>query len=491
MASKKTLNAKNLEALGAAKLAALLIEISTGDATAKRRLRLELVAAQGPDEVAGEVRKRLLTIGQSCSFVDWRNIRSFAQDLGAQRRAIVEQVAPHDGSAALELMWRFMGLADSIYERCDDGSGTVSDVFENACHGLGEIAMMAKPDPASLAEQVLASIQDNDYGQYDGLIEIMAPALGPSGLDYLKAQLEAPANSRSSAERDTIGRDGKIPVNADDIDESWRARTISMALQAIADVQGDVDGFIAHYDNTTRKLPNIAAAIARRLLDADRAEEALAAVEATEEQRAGQITFEWEQTRLDVLEALGRIEEAQAFRWVCFERSLSIEHLRAYLKRLPDFEDIDAEKRAFDHAAAHSNLLEALAFFIDWADLRSSTAVDRAAALVVQRKQELDGDHYEILTPASAAVAARHPLAATLMLRAMIDFSLQRGRSSRYRHAARHLAECERLAVSIEDFGVFEAHDVYVARLKQEHGRKSSFWSEVAIQPQGSIGRGV
>lgn len=58
MASKKIPNAKNLEALGAEKLAELLIEISTGNAAAKQRIRLELAGAQSPDEVAREVRKR-------------------------------------------------------------------------------------------------------------------------------------------------------------------------------------------------------------------------------------------------------------------------------------------------------------------------------------------------------------------------------------------------------------------------------------------------
>ena len=46
MASKKTLNAKNLEALGARRLAELLIEISTGNTLAKRRLRLELAGEE-------------------------------------------------------------------------------------------------------------------------------------------------------------------------------------------------------------------------------------------------------------------------------------------------------------------------------------------------------------------------------------------------------------------------------------------------------------
>ena len=53
MASKKTLNAKNLKALGARRLAELLIEISTGNTLAKRRLRLELAGEESPAAVAG------------------------------------------------------------------------------------------------------------------------------------------------------------------------------------------------------------------------------------------------------------------------------------------------------------------------------------------------------------------------------------------------------------------------------------------------------
>ena len=45
--------------------------------------------------------------------------------------------------------------------------------------------------------------------------------------------------------------------------------------------------------------------------------------------------------------------EAQADRWSCFERSLSILHLRAYLKRLPDFDDVEAEGRALDYAQGY------------------------------------------------------------------------------------------------------------------------------------------
>ncbi len=149
----------------------------------------------------------------------------------------------------------------------------------------------------------------------------------------------------------------------------------------------------------------------------------------------------------------------------------SATHLRAYLKKLPDFDDVEAEEKALDYAQGSRNLIQALFFLVSWPDL------SRAAALMIKRASELDGDQYEILTPAAGALAAKYPLAAVLVLRAMINFSLTKNRSSRYKHAARHLVECESLSSALADFGGYERHDAYVARLRLEHGRKNSFWS--------------
>ncbi len=174
------------------------------------------------------------------------------------------------------------------------------------------------------------------------------------------------------------------------------------------------------------------------------------------------------------MEALGRMEGAQAFRWQCFERTLNSAHLRAFLKRLPDFEDVGAEERAMATALRFSDAHQALAFLVSW------PALEKAAALVLARAKELNGDHYEVLSPAADALAAKYPLAATLILRAMIDFSLKHNRVKRYRHAARHLAECASLAKAVGDFRNFEPHERYAARLKSEHGRKTSFWTLVS-----------
>jgi hypothetical protein len=479
MAAKTTLNAKNLEALGRERLAELLIEISAGNAGAKRRLRLELAGAQSPGELAKELRKRLTNITRSRWFVDWQGVRALVDDLDNQRRAIVERVAKADPHEALDLLWRFMALAPSIFERCDDDTGRVIGVFHEACSDIGDVALKAKPNPTTLADQTFEALIANDFGQSDELIGVLASALGRAGLEHLKQRMvdlsNRPVKELTEKDRVEIGWSSAGPIYADEMAERSRVSTVRLALMDIADALGDVDAFIEQYEEKTRTVPKIAAEIARRLLSAGRTEEAWQTIEKTERRRRSSSwdwpDFEWEDARIDVLEALGRADDAQSARWECFERSLSSTHLRAYLKRLADFDDVEAERKALDYAQRSPNLLQALSFLVSWPSL------DRAANLVLQRSGELDGDHYEVLTPAPDALAAKHPLAATMVLRAMINFSLTNNRSTRYKHAARHLMDCAGLSSAIEDFGGFEPHDVYEARLRREHGRKSSFWS--------------
>jgi hypothetical protein len=476
MASRKTLNAKNLEALGSERLAELLIEISRGNTAAQRRLRLELAGAASPADMAQEIRKRLTAIARSRSFVDWHRRKALVTDLETQRQAI-SQVAKVDAAEALDLLWRFMALANSIFNRCDDSSGSVIAVFQAACRDLGEIAIAATAAPTVLAEQAYRALTENEYSQYDSLVEVMAPALGATGLDHLKQLVlklsQEPRRKPRDEDRTVVGWGMGGPLYADDLAERHRSSVVRMALEAIADAQGDVDAFIAQQSEKARAVPSVAVEIAQRLLGAGRADEAWTAINAIDQDRPGWIPVEWEQTRLAVLEALGRADEAQAFRWSCFERSLNPEHLRTYLKRLPDFEDLEAEERAIAYALSHSSVHHALGFLVSW------PALDQAAHLVLTRADELNGDFYEILAPAAAALEAKHPLAATVLRRALIDFALERNRTKRYQHAARHLEECENLADRIEDFGRFEVHDAYLKRLKAHHGRKSSFWSFV------------
>lgn len=478
MASKKTLNRDNLEALGARRLAEILLELGAGDVGIKRRLRLELSAEAGAEAVAADIGKRLAALRQARSFVDWPKRRAFVKDLDLQRQLILEKVAEARPDLALELLWRFLRLAEPVLNRVDDSRGDVGDVFRRACHDLGTIALKAAPDPVQLADRVLEAITANKYGEYDQLVEVVLPALGATGVARLKERSMAALAARPMAKG---GYDAT-------------AGALRRALQDIADHEGDIDAFIRH--ETGRRSPPRAAAIATRLLAAGRAEEALTFLKkgapaepsardleerwafSLEEVGAG----DWDRAWVAALLAAGRHEEAQRFRWRRFETCLEADHLRAYLKALPDFEDVVAERKALDHALAFPHFGMALVFLVEWKALREATR------LVLERRGEIDGNLYFVLDPAAKALEGKHPLAAVLLRRAMIEDTLEGAKATRYGHAARHLLERRALEAGIGDHGEFETHEAFLARLRARHGRKAGFWSRVA-ELSGAPGR--
>src|SRR5215207_2959693 len=191
MASKKSVNAENLAALGAQRLAAILMDLAEHDADTKRRLRLDLAGQAGGEIIAAEISKRLTSLKSARSFVDWHKRRDFVKDLDLQRTMIVDRLAPTHPDLALDLMWRFLDLVEPVLNRVDDSNGTVGDVFRAACDDLGAIASSAKSDPARLAERVFAAVTRNDYGVLDTLVTAICPALGEAGVVQLKARLTA------------------------------------------------------------------------------------------------------------------------------------------------------------------------------------------------------------------------------------------------------------------------------------------------------------
>src|SRR3954470_3564413 len=270
MASRKTVTLDNLTALGAERLAAILTDLAESDAEVKRRLRLELAAQSGGDTIAAEIGKHITALRSARSFIDWQKRRDFVKDLDLQRAMIVDRVAQSRPDLALDLMWRFMDLAEPVLNRVDDSNGSVGDVFRAACEDLGAIAVKAKPDPVSLADRVFAAVLANDYGVFDGLVRIMLPALGDAGAAHLKDRL-----TRALADR---------PKKAGERD--YQALVLRSALQALADGQGDVDAYIALVPPEERRMPHQGTEIGRRLLAAGRATEALAMLEQARPRRS-------------------------------------------------------------------------------------------------------------------------------------------------------------------------------------------------------------
>ena len=441
MARKRTLNAGNLEALGAAALAALLMEVSTGNAVIQRRLRLALAAAEGAEGAAQEVRKRLSAIERATTYVDATKRKALIADLESQHQAIIGPIAAADPAQAFHLLVRFLELADGVLERSSDSSGTVSAVFDRALADLGPLATAAVLRPDALVEQVIDLIAGNGYGQFDALIPAVASALGDAGLTLLQEWFEE--------------HDGPDAPRA---------------LRQIAEARGDVEGYMAQFRPQQLLQPSTATAVAWHLLKAGRAEQALAVLDGATANMRSWLVLDWGEARIAALETLGRQEEVQQQRWDLFCRCLSIPHLRTYLQCLDDFADVEAEDRALQVVEQHPHPLLALAFLVQW------PALPRAARFVIDHREGWDGDAYEVLAPAAERLSAGYPLAAIILLRAMVMVALETGRSKRYRHGAEHLQTCERLAADVDDWQGVENQASFMGRLRETFGRSWSFW---------------
>ena len=263
MAAKTTLNAKNLEALGAERLSELLIEISTGSAAHKRRLRLELAGAQSTAEVAREVRKRLSSIDRSKTVIDWRKIKALKSDLETQRTMISGTIAAGDADEAMDLLWRFLELAGSIFARCDDSNGVIIGSFHAACVDLGAIAPGVS-HRKRLAEEVFAAIKRNEYGECDPLIPALAPALGQgrAGAAEKPAGRMAAEDIEVPTERVRVGWGMMAPFTPTRSRTATGTPPFASRCEQIADAEGDVDGFVRQQSETSQTVPAIAAEIA-------------------------------------------------------------------------------------------------------------------------------------------------------------------------------------------------------------------------------------
>lgn len=374
------LSAAGLERLGAARLA-------------ERRLRLELAAQAGPDVLALEIDKRLTALAAARTRVSWRKRGELIEDLTAHRRMIVERLAPETPGEALAVLIRWFDLFPGLSVRVKDAKGELSAAFEAAAPDLFTLAETAGDEALRDLVDALRR-RPQDYARW---ISSAGEALGPLTARRLLDGLDV------STRKTPAGRN---------------------LLRRLADRAGDLDLWLSLVTPEQAGSPDVAADIARRLLEVGRTAEARAALEAAlspsplnrrwtygrdPTDGAPRLTPAWEAASIEVMDAEGHRREAQDLRWRLFERDLAAPVLRDYLSRLADFDDVEALDRAFVHASTHPDFEAAMRLLMEWPAHRE------AAALVLARPREAR----QVLRPASAdwasRLAQRYPEAAEIL----------------------------------------------------------------------------
>lgn len=463
MARKVDLSLDRLVALGAEKLAALILGETEVNAAFAKRAKAALTGAQGVDAVAALIDRRLAALERARGMVDWRKERAFAADLGAIVDTITGELGRNSPAQAAQRLLRFIDTHVSVFERIDDSNGRIQDVYWRAAGIIPEIVQRLSFDERDwLPDRLLASLTKDTHGLARNISIAAAPllpALVLGAWDEALRQIEAPDNA------------------------------VLDVRQAIADARGDVEGYLALELRKPAWRQNPLEA-AERLRAAGRLDEALTWVR---RERKGGLAFA---TREDIAD--GRIQKfhdlekirlearildekqdrkaAQALRWAAFETSLNADLLREYLRRLEDFIEHEEQERAFAVVTASPHSYSALGFFIEWPRL------DLAAKLVLDKRKIWDGRQYDALPDAAAALEHDFPEAATVLYRALLDSILDRAKSQAYGHGTRYLARLAALGAYVRDGGVVETHEVYLARIKQKHGRKAGFWNQASAR---------
>jgi hypothetical protein len=414
VASLKRVNAENLANLGAERLAEILVQAAASRPDLKRRLRMELAAEQGADHLVLEIDRRLASLDASRGKVSWRKRASFVGDLDILRSLVAERLAALDPVLALDRMWLFMDLARRLGVRVRDRDGALAQIFVRGAGDIGELS--ARCDATQVASSLVDALARDPNSWGDWLPRLTATAPRPV-LEAALALLRA--------------REGAV--------SGWGELT-----RALADAVGDPAAYRATFSPNALRDPSAAAEVAQRLLaagDVAGAGELLSAAQAAAPKlallggRGKEIApdFGWESAWIDYLDRSGQVEAAQATRWASFERTLSAERVKAFTQRLADFEDVEAESRAFAYAATYADVDMALAFLMDW------PALPEAAGLIATRGEEIKVGA-EMAELWARRLQARQPAAAHTLLRKAAAAAFRR----------RDFATCDRLTAEAD-----------------------------------------
>jgi hypothetical protein len=480
MARQPALNEEALVKLGSEKLARLVIGEAKRNAAFRKLVAAALAATKGPAAVGAIIDKRLAGLDRAKAFVDWEKAKAFTAGIAATLATITGELASADPDAAVDRLVRFLSTADRVFERIDDSSGRLQNVYHEAAAALPDlVGRLEQADKASIPDRLFALTVSDDYGFFSTIMPELVAHLPAHAVDHWDERLV-------EAER-SLG-----PIK--DWDRNWKKRAkadrIICLRQAIADCRQDVEAFIALEKSRPDGHHNTMA-IAERLCDAGRHSEALEWVRKRGRPGLKVMTYDnladgssprdvpdLARTRLEIriLEAMGDRTTAQDVRWKTFETTLDIGMLRDHIARLPDFAEFDVLDKAFARAIDFEQKYRALEFFLNWPRL------DLAAKVVVDRRAEWEGRHYETLLAAAETLEADHPVAATILYRTLLDDILNRARSPAYGHAARYLEKLDALAAHGDAASSIDAHHAYRAALSQKHWRKSGFWSLVKVR---------
>ncbi len=435
-------------------LSGALLELADSGNDAAVNLVERLIAS--PAENVKRVKARMAALKRAKTFVDWRGGNGFARELEDLLADLKAGVG--DPRLGCELVAAFYETDLAVLERCDDSGGEVGMVYDFTAKELFVHYARQCPDKEWLAELVLKLNEHDGYGVRDGLLACAGEYLPEANVRAMIALFQERAAT----------------------DDQKNGHWLSLATPLARKIKDAplfeklMLAYSAMRDRPSGAIPNVhlCTEIARVYAECGDAPAALSWLECIP---ADETFYQGERDRLllTIYGMLGDKAKQAEVAWRIFEGHRSAQTLGTLL------EQIGAEQREAVIAAAADKILQNKRLKLDDAGfLFAVERLDDAERYLLGHVEQLNGEDYHTLPQfARELEAAKRPLAASMIYRALINSILWRAQSKAYQYGARYWRRLEELAAIISDWRGFTPHAEYAGTVREAHSRKASFWA--------------
>jgi hypothetical protein len=213
---------EDLEKFPREKLLGIVLDAAYRDPQLHERLVLALAGQHGAANLVQGIRKSIKAFADSNEFFSYKSVALLERQLEDLYSAIVDDLAPSDPKAAIGVLWELLSVCTCAFERTDDEAVGISETFEKSLEKLAELCAADRDtDRCRLAEKILESRLEDDYGVFQKAISVFAPVLQEEGLAHMESRL-----------RERLAEKSRTPRDKDTTD--WEGRTCEQVLSEIA-----------------------------------------------------------------------------------------------------------------------------------------------------------------------------------------------------------------------------------------------------------------
>jgi hypothetical protein len=404
-----------------------------------------------PEENVKRFKRRLAGLKRGRKFVDWREVPNFARKLGGILADLREgATTPETG---VQLVAAFYECDRSVFERCDDSSGIIGDLFRYDASVLFVRYAAACADKDWLNDRLLKLYANDGYGVRHSLLEVASKFLPERTVYKLIAQMWERAEAESP---------GSFAA------DHWRIGVRTLARQ-MKDAEIYEKAWLV---SSPEPSAGVCMDIAEVYVEADDPKAALHWMERVPESNKFQAVKQ-DSLLLTIYEQLGDREGMTKVAWRIFLNHRSATNLKILLNTIGESEGERVVEEQVEKILGEDSL--------SYSDAQFLIEIERAQAAedyILSRAAELDGDRYlQLLSLAKPLEEAGALLGAAVLYRALLESILQRAVSRYYNHGVRYLKKLDALGPRIDDWRDFTPHESYKEKLAEKHARKRSFWA--------------